>query len=106
MLESSGELFQHLQVSQVTSDLGGTIRFNHQEWIDTQRVYTTVKPPIRGQPPYNGQTACPIPLTVHTFRRDNLRTMDKILVPNVSIIQRFHCMSHIKFTCISILCVL
>ncbi|CAI8014499.1 Triple functional domain protein, partial [Geodia barretti] len=38
MLENSGELFQHLQVSQVTSDLGGTIRFNHQEWIDTQRV--------------------------------------------------------------------
>ena len=32
----------------------------------------TVKPPImdtpiRGQPPYNGQTACPLPLTVHTF---------------------------------------
>ena len=31
----------------------------------------TVKPPImdtpiRGQPPYNGQTACPLPLTVHT----------------------------------------
>ena len=23
--------------------------------------------PIRGQPPYNGQTACPLPLTVHTF---------------------------------------
>ena len=22
---------------------------------------------IRGQPPYNGQTACPLPLTVHTF---------------------------------------
>ena len=38
MLENSGELFQHLQVSQVTSDLGGTIRFNHQEWIDAQRV--------------------------------------------------------------------
>ena len=24
----------------------------------------TVKPPIRGQPPYNGQTACPLPLHV------------------------------------------
>ena len=23
--------------------------------------------PIKGQPPYNGQTACPLPLTVHTF---------------------------------------
>ena len=23
--------------------------------------------PISGQPPYNGQTACPLPLTVHTF---------------------------------------
>ena len=22
---------------------------------------------IRRQPPYNGQTACPLPLTVHTF---------------------------------------
>ena len=35
-------------------------------------VWYTVKPlimdtPIRGQPPYNGQTACPLPLTVHTF---------------------------------------
>ena len=33
---------------------------------------STVKPlimdtPIRGQPPYNGQIACPLPLTVHTF---------------------------------------
>ena len=31
----------------------------------------TVKPPIRGQPPYNGQTACPLPLTVHTFLPQN-----------------------------------
>ena len=26
---------------------------------------------IRGQPPYNGQTACPLPLTVHTFLPPN-----------------------------------
>ena len=45
-----------------------------EEWGQV-RVYNnvnTVKPPImdtpiRGQPPYNGQTACPLPLTVHTF---------------------------------------
>ena len=34
--------------------------------------YYTVKPPIidtpiRGQPPHNGQTACPLPLTVHSI---------------------------------------
>ena len=39
---------------------------------DTTEFLYTVKPPImdtpiRGQPPYNGQTACPLPLTVHTF---------------------------------------
>ena len=27
----------------------------------------TMDTPLRGQPPYNGQTACPLPLTVHTF---------------------------------------
>ena len=63
-----------------------------------KRLLYTVKPPImdtpiRGQPPYNGQTACPLPLSIHFYlrRRDNLQTMDKMLVPTVSIIQRFHC---------------
>ena len=27
--------------------------------------------PIRGQPLYNGQTACPLPLTVHIFLPPN-----------------------------------
>ena len=46
----------------------------YQSIAQTTVCYThyTVKPPImdtpiRGQPPYNGQTACPLPLTVYTF---------------------------------------
>ena len=40
--------------------------------LSLQDMPGNVKPPImdtliRGQPPYNGQTACPLPLTVHTF---------------------------------------
>ena len=38
MLENSTDIFHHLQVSQITKDLGGTLPYDHEEWIDTQRV--------------------------------------------------------------------
>ena len=58
--------------------------------------------PIRGQPPYNGQTACPLTNClspaincpyISTSDEGNLQTMDKMLVPTVSIILRFHCIA-------------
>ena len=38
LLESSAEIFQYLQASQLTKELGGTLSYNHDKWIDTQRV--------------------------------------------------------------------
>ena len=40
MLESSTDLFHHLQVSQITRDLGGTLDYDHDQWIQIQRVGT------------------------------------------------------------------
>jgi len=38
MLEHSADIFNYLQVSQLTRELGGTLSYNHDRWIDTQRV--------------------------------------------------------------------
>lgn len=38
MLESNADLFHYLQVSQVTRELGGTLSYNHDQWIEIQRV--------------------------------------------------------------------
>ena len=62
------------------------------------------EPRTKGQPPKNGQNACPHFIAYVVYidnhgiykwqnlgRRDNLRKMDKMLAPTVSIIRRFHC---------------
>ena len=38
MLESSTDLFHYLQASQITRDLGGTLDYDHDQWIQIQRV--------------------------------------------------------------------
>ena len=38
MLESNNDLFHYLQVSQVTRELGGTLSYNHDQWIEIRRV--------------------------------------------------------------------
>lgn len=33
------ELHQRIETSQLTSELGGSLFYNHQEWIDTRLVW-------------------------------------------------------------------
>ena len=115
------ESFSHLKLKFYTVDI------SHYNDHGTEVLGTVKSPimdtPIRGQPPYNGQTVCPLPLTVHTFlpptkgqppnngqnarphniyiyiytlylrRRDNLRTMDKMLVPTIYYYIPFLCVA-------------
>ena len=58
-----------------------------------------VEPPIvdtpkSGQPPYNGQTACPLLYACFNLRR---RDYLKTLVPIVSIVRRFHFIMCIQY---------
>ena len=51
----------------------------------------TFLPLKSGQTRYNAQSVRPLPIHFYLRRMDSLRTMDKTLIPNVSIIRRFHC---------------
>ena len=40
-LENGSDVFQYLQVSQVTTEFGGTLHYDHHRWIEGQRVSPT-----------------------------------------------------------------
>ena len=75
-------------VIQLHSVCGSSMNINAHNFPTQNVEPPIVDTPKSGQPPYNGQTACPLLYAcLNLRRRDNLKT----LVPNVSIVWRFHC---------------
>ena len=77
---------------QLHSVRGSSMNINAHHFLTQNVEPPIVDTPKSGQPPYNGQTACPLLYAcLNLRRRDNL----KILVPIVSIVWRFHCIQYL-----------
>lgn len=37
-LETTSDLLQYVHTSQLSKDLGGTLTYDHEHWVETQRV--------------------------------------------------------------------